>query len=132
MLAMARWGPLHWLNAVMALALAAAAVLQLNDPDPLPWMALYGGAALACATCGRGRWAIAMAAVVAVCALAWALAIARGIDRLVAVGELVSATEMMDDAIERSREVLGLLIVAGWMTFLVIRQRRGDRAVVRH
>ena len=117
-------GWLRWLAALFALAFLASAALQYNDPDPAPWMALYGAAAIGCLVAGRWRWAPLWIGLVAAAALGWALAIAAGIDRLVAPGDLVASMEMTGGPVEETREVLGLGIVAGWMIVLLIAERR--------
>ena len=120
---------LRVLNVVLALGFAAAAVVQWNDPDPLRWMALYGGAAVACLAWRRVRRGWVVAAVVGAIALAWSVAISVGIERLATVDELFSPMEMKGGPIEESREALGLGIVAAWMGLLVIvEMKRGGKS----
>ena len=117
-----RW--LLWLDGLLALAFLAAAALQVNDPDPAPWMALYGAAAIGCLVAGRWRWSTVWIGAVAAAALGWGAAIAAGIDRIVAPGDLVARMEMTGGPVEETREVLGLGLVAAWMIVLLIAERR--------
>jgi hypothetical protein len=114
-------------NLLLALGFAAAAALQWNDPDPLRWMALYGGAAVACVVWRRVRRGWMVAALVGLVALVWAVMIALGLERMASPGELFSPMEMKGGPIEETRETLGLGLVAGWMLVLVIVEKRGDR-----
>lgn len=117
------------LNVVLALGFAAAAVVQWNDPDPLRWMALYGGAAVACLVWRRVRRGWVVAAVVGAAALVWAAAIALGMERVASVDEMFRPMEMKGGPIEESREAIGLGIVAVWMAFLVIvEKKRGGKS----
>jgi hypothetical protein len=115
-------------NAVLALGFAAAAVVQWNDPDPLRWMALYGGAAVACLVWRRVRSGWVLAALIGALAAVWAGVIALGLERLATVSELFSPMEMKGGPIEESREAIGLGLVAVWMLFLVLVEKRGGRA----
>lgn len=120
---------LRVLNLLLALGFAAAAVVQWNDPDPLRWMALYGGAAVACLVWRRVRRGWLVAAVVGAVAAAWSVAIAVGLERLASVDELFSSMPMKGGPIEESREALGLGIVAAWMAVLVIvEKKRGGKS----
>ena len=120
---------LRVVNAVLALGFVAAAVVQWNDPDPLRWMALYGGAAVACVVWQRVRGGWMAAAVVGAVALAWSVSIAVGLERVATMDELFSPMEMKGGPIEESREAIGLAIVAAWMAFLVIvEKKRGGKS----
>lgn len=110
-----------WLgtNAVMLLGFALCVLLQVNDPDPIRWMVLYGCAAVACGLelAGRGRRALPVLAAVA--AVAWAAALApAAFTHDVRVGDLFADMRMKSAGVEEAREMLGLLIVAGWMVVL--------------
>ncbi len=116
--------------AVMGLLFLLAVAVQYNDPDPLQWMAIYGAAALACLLAVRGRLPRWLPAVVGVIALGWAAALAPRVVGQVAPGDLFREAGMATLAIEEAREMLGLLIVAGWMLVLLA-MRPGRRAPVR-
>lgn len=115
-------------NVAGALLFGAAAVVQLNDPDPLPWVAIYGGAALAAAAWRRWRPAGYLAAAVAVVAVAWAAAIAAGMDRWVAPARLFEPMEMGGGPVEQGREVAGLALVALCGAALALSHRNHTRA----
>jgi hypothetical protein len=103
----------------MAVLFVFSAVVNLNDPDPLRWIALYGfAAAVSGFEARRGApWPVAAAA--ALVALTAAVLIARGLD-FAPVASLFDQWEMRDTSIEKTREVGGLLIVAGWMVLVAI------------
>ena len=108
-------------NAVMLAAFALSVVVQINDPDPLVWIAIYGCAAVACllALLGRGHWSYP--AILAAVASVWAARIAPRVVGAVPVSDMFGAFEMESVAIEESREMYGLLIVAVWMAVLAWR-----------
>lgn len=118
-------------DAVMLSAFVFSVVVQLNDPDPIAWVLIYGAAAVASllAMLGRGHWA--PPAVVAVLAGAWAASIAPRVVGEVPFGDMFGAFEMESVAIEESREMYGLLIIAVWMAVLCWRAvgRRARKAV---
>jgi hypothetical protein len=103
-------------NALLLPLFLVSVAVQHNDPDPLGWMAVYGAAALVCASCVavRARWGLAAA--VGLVALAWASSLGESI-REVPVAALFQAWQMKDRGVEEAREVGGLLIVAAWMAF---------------
>lgn len=109
-------------GAGVALFLVAAA-LQWNDPDPLPWIAIYAAAAAACALWRRWRHAGWWAAAVATASIAWAAAIAASMPAWVAPAQLFEPMERYGGAVEMGREIVGLGIVALWMTALVATAR---------
>lgn len=117
-----------WLAAdlVMLLAFAFSVVVQVNDPDPWLWLTVYGLAALACglSLARRGHWIFP--AGVGALAFGWSLTLATRVIGRVPFADMFGAFEMESVAIEESREMYGLLIVAGWMAVLAWR-RRADR-----
>jgi RsiW-degrading membrane proteinase PrsW (M82 family) len=120
-------------SALMGLVFLFAVVVQYNDPDALAWMVLYAAAAVACGLAAGGRLPArgAVPALVAGAALVWAGALVVADGRLASPTRLFGAWEMADDAIERSREVGGLVIVTVWMSVLAgaaFRQRRAASA----
>ena len=110
----------------LALFILSVAV-QVNDPDPLGWMAVYAAAALACGLALRGRLKTMFPAIIAVVAVLWASTLSPRVVGHVPFLSMFGAWEMRDIAIEESREMYGLLIVAGWMTLLAIRSWRARR-----
>jgi len=115
-------------NAIMLLLFAFSVIVQVNDPDPLRWMAIYGGAALVCglAMARRARWWAA--ALVGLAALVWAATIAPRVVGSVPFADMFGAFEMKNAAVEESREMYGLLLVAGWMAVIAaISLRSGQR-----
>jgi hypothetical protein len=91
-----------------------AAVLQLNDPDPVRWVAIYGGAALACAATALAPRVWPLAAAAAVVAAAWSATLLLGLERLATWAELTTDQPMHGGPVEESREGLGLLLAALW------------------
>jgi hypothetical protein len=106
-----------------ALFLTGAAV-QYNDPDPLRWIAIYGAAAVASLLSAFNRIHIAVPCVVGGIGLVWALLLAPGVVGKVSFAELFQSVQMQNAAVERGREMGGLLIVALWMTILALSLRR--------
>lgn len=111
----------------LALFILSVAV-QVNDPDPAAWMAIYAAAGAACALSLVRRPTIVIPAVVAAIALAWASTLLPRVIGRVPFLSMFDAWEMKDLGIEESREMYGLLIIAGWMTVLAIRSWRARRA----
>ncbi len=102
-------------NGLFGVLFVVAALLQLNDPDALRWFTLYAAAALACWIQPRPPFRWALAALVGVIALGWALIWAPGIAPTFEWANLLRAKDPRVPAIEETREVLGLVIVAAWM-----------------
>jgi hypothetical protein len=99
----------------MVAAFALSAIVQYNDPDPLGWMAIY--AAAAAAGIAWRRWPFALA--VGLVAAAWAAALAPQALPGLRPGDLVKTMHAGTPSIELGRELLGLVLVAGWMAVLV-------------
>ncbi len=103
---------------VFTLLFITAAVLQHNDPDALLWISFYGVAALACLLFLFDRFQPI-------------LGFLLGLVYLVAAfwvwPEKFEGVKIGDgdiENIERGREALGLLIVAGVMFFLALKARK--------
>lgn len=98
-----------------ALAFVACVAVQFNDPDPGRWIAVYGGAAAACALEAAGLrrpvlpWGLLGVAII------WAAGLAVGID----AGSLRRG---FDD--EVIRELGGLLLVGAAMGGVLASRRR--------
>ena len=104
--------PLAIANAVMIVAFAAFAFFQFNDPDTVVWVILYVVASLCCVLFAFGRLSPTFGAAVAIGALLWALFLGYYV---LTEG---AAFTMADQEGERTREMFGLLIVAGWVGFI--------------
>lgn len=114
-------------NGLMLLAFLFSVVVQFNDPDASTWIAIYGLAAAACGLELSGRGNLGMAGATGIVALAWALQLAPGVIGDVPFGSMFGDWEMQDVGIEESREMYGLLIVAGWMAVLAGATYRANR-----
>lgn len=101
---------LRWLLAALLLL---AALVQFNDPDPWAWVLLYGLAAVLLARAALGRPARWASLGLAFVAIAWAAWLAPSVIGKVGPAELFTTDEMTGDAVERGREMAGLLLVAG-------------------
>jgi hypothetical protein len=115
-------------SGAMALLFVFAAAVNLNDPDPARWVALYlaaSGIALHAAL--RPRVSPMPAILVGLVALVWAIAVGSDVQQLGTFGRMFESWEMQNLQVEEARETSGLLIVAGWMAAIVIRQRMLDR-----
>lgn len=111
-------------NTVMIVLFVFAALVQVNDPDPAAWILIYGLAVVASvlALLRRGHWLVPAA--IATLAFVWAATIAPGVLGEVPFLDMFGAFEMRDIGIEESREMYGLLLVAGWLALLAVRARR--------
>lgn len=107
-------------NVLMLLAFAFSVLVQVNDPDPLAWVTIYCLAAVGCALSivRRGHWAFP--ALVGIAAAVWASVIAPRVLGQVPFVDMFGAFEMENMGVEESREMYGLLIVAGWMAVVAI------------
>lgn len=117
---------IHIANGLMLVLFTTAAVVQLNDPDPTLWVGLYGVGAAACALFAAGwlpRWG---AAVLATGYVLGGLAMLLPILGPEAFYD-TTGQEMMG-LMETSREMMGLLIMAGWTGFLTWRLGRQETA----
>ena len=100
----------HILAGVAFLSFAA---VQYNDPDPALWMGIYGLAALISFAASIGKAIPPLASMLGVTSLAGATVIFRA-----GFGE----GNLLDS--ETFREMGGLLVVAGWMGFVVFQSLR--------
>lgn len=99
----------RWLLAALLLV---AALVQFNDPDPWGWVLLYGLASVLLARAALGRPARGISLGLAVVAIGGALWLAPSVLGEVTLGALFTTDEMTGDAVERGREMAGLLLVA--------------------
>lgn len=95
-------------NGIMLILFAFWAGFQYDDPDGLLWMAVYGGAAIACVLFFMGRLPSVLAIPYAGLCFVWAavLGVSIAVD-----GEFIFE--------ERGREMMGLFICAIWTAVLV-------------
>ena len=108
-------------DVVFLLLFVMSVAVQFNDPDPARWMAVYGAAALSCALSLANRLPRWLPLVVAAVAILWGLTILPRVLGKVPFLDMFAAWEMKDAGIEESREMYGLLLVAGWMLVLTRR-----------
>jgi hypothetical protein len=99
----------------MALLFFLGAAVQLNDPDPARWFAIYLAAGAVSLVSGRLRRGWQLAAGVSVVALVWAAVLAPGVLPALQPAELFESMQAETPEIEKGRELLGLLIIGGWM-----------------
>ena len=105
------WTAANWL---MAALFGLSAIVQLNDPDALRWILVYAAAATIAVL--EARRAMRWPAAVIVMLAAVGSAVWIGSDLQPApLGSLFEEWEMRDTAVEETREIGGLLIVAFWM-----------------
>lgn len=109
-------------NAVMIVLFVSWAGYQYNDSDALVWIAVYGAAAIECVLFFLGRLPRVLAAAFMILCSLWALYL--GV-RVAISGEFIFA--------EMGREMMGLLICAGWTYVLYRHTRRRSRTeTIRH
>lgn len=99
-------------SGVMLVLFLSWAGFQYNDPDALLWAAIYGIAALLTILFLLGNSPSSVSIAYASLCVLYAVYLAV---RIILDGEFIFE--------ERGREMLGLLICAGWITFLVSRSR---------
>ena len=114
--------------ATMGALLVFAAAVQYNDPDPFGWMALYLAAGVVSFAALRRPQAWPVPAAIAAVALIWATTLAPVAARI-SFPDLFRSWEMMSTDMEEGREILGLLLLAGWMGFLAYRGRTDRQPV---
>ena len=102
-------------------------IVQVNDPDPLAWMAIYGAAAVACVLSLMNRVPWWLPVIIGLVALGWAFSIAPRVIGQVPFLDMFAEFEMKDIGVEESREMYGLLLIAGYMAILGHRAFWGRR-----
>jgi len=117
----ARWWRI--LDGIMLVLFTFSVIVQFNDPDPFRWAAMYGIAAVACALSLAGRLPWWLPVAIAAVALVWAATLAPRVIGKVPFLDMFGAFEMQNVAIEESREMYGLVLIAAWMVVLAVRTR---------
>lgn len=104
----------------MVLVFAAAAVVQFDDPDPMLWVLLYGGGSLCCLLFLMGRCPLWLPA---------GLSGLYGLSSLYLLGRVVFTVGFLDPTgeemmgvTETGRELLGIVLMAGWTGLLALRR----------
>ena len=111
-------------NFLMVAAFLFSVVVQYNDPDPIQWMLIYGLAAAACILSLKSRLPWKVPALIGVVALVWAATIAPDVIGKTTFAEMFQSFHMINEVVEESREMGGLLIVAFWMAALTLASYR--------
>jgi hypothetical protein len=117
------------LHGLGALLFALSALLQYNDPDPVVWIAIYAAAAAACLATWRDPTRIWFPGAVGIAAMLWAVSLLIRTLRESRLGNPFGSMMKGDDPVELTREILGLLIIATWMTLLVVRGRARAKGI---
>ena len=108
-------------DAFFLLLFVFSVIVQVNDPDPIPWMAMYAAAAVACGLSVVNRCPWRFPVITGLVALAWAATIAPRVIGQVPFLDMFQEFEMKDIGVEESREMYGLILVGGWMSFVAHR-----------
>ena len=103
-----------------------AAVLQWNDPDPWRWLLVYLAAGVVSISANFRPSIWRLAAAVAIVTMLWVLVDLPGVAQDFQFGSLVSSMKAEDPSIEKSRELLGLLIVLAWMIVILLDCRKKE------
>ena len=117
----ARWWRI--LDGIMLVLFTFSVIVQFNDPDPFRWAAMYAAAGVACALSLARRLPWWLPVAIAAVALAWAATLAPRVIGEVRFLDMFGAFEMKSVAIEESREMYGLALIAAWMVVLAVRAR---------
>ena len=102
---------------LFALLFTSAAIVQYNDPDPIIWILFYGIAAVCCLLFFANRFPPILGLILGILYLGGAVWVwpAKFEGLGLGSGDI--------ENIERGREALGLIIVAGVMFFLAWQSR---------
>lgn len=109
----------------MAVIFLYFAYLQLNDENAIRWALIYGVAALACILYVIRRLPWVVPAALGTLTIIWALTkVPDLIGQDLPMHEVFGTMRMISTAVQECREMLGLLIVAFWMSTLTFFTRR--------
>jgi hypothetical protein len=109
---------------VLTLIYALCVIVQYNDPDPLVWMLIYGLGMLACSFYIMGRLHWIFSVIVGLLAMIWAGILVPDVLGKVSFMDIFSSAYMQNSAVEKARELGGLLIVVTGMVYLSVLQYR--------
>lgn len=121
---------LNVVNGLMMVLFAVAAIVQYNDADPGLWMTAYGAAAVCCAffLIGRcPRWVAALLSGVYALGVLYLLAQVLG-----ARGFMDPTGQEMLGVTEPGREMMGILLAAGWTGVLASQKPTTDSGKTEH
>lgn len=109
------------LNGLFLLSFLASAILQWNDPDPLQWIFIYSMAALCSYRAIKTVTPLLTLAVLFVCIVTAARLFSTIETEGVDYSAMMNSFSMASNSIEELREFGGLLLIAFWMTCLLVR-----------
>ena len=107
-------------NGLMLFAFVFSVIVQFNDPDPLLWATIYTLAAIVCGLELWRRTPPLLPTAIAIAAVAWAATLAPGVIGEVPFRSMFAEFEMANIAVEESREMYGLLLIAMWMIAVAV------------
>ena len=102
-----------------------SAFLQYNDPDPIAWMLIWGAAGVVCLLYGFGSLSLIFPIALVLIGLVWAgFLLPRIIETFDSIGgdEVFMQATMSNIIVESVREMGGLLIIAVWMSLLIVQK----------
>lgn len=105
-------------NSFMIGVFLLSAIVQYNDPDPLLWIVVYGLAAIVSFLAFSPRLDKRLPLYLGIIAIGWAAFHLPDVWGKVNPGEIFQSIEMKTIAVEKAREMGGLLIIASWMLYL--------------
>ena len=108
------------LHALFAILFFFGAVVQYNDPDPLRWILIYVAAGVTAALAATGRRPRVAALIILAVAVMWAASLSPAVVGRVPFLRMFESWEMKDVRVEESREMYGLLLIAGSMTVIAV------------
>ncbi len=107
-----------YFNSFMIGIFLLSAIVQYNDPDPLLWIVVYSIAALVSYLAFSPRLEKRLPLYLGILAFGWAVCHLPDVWGRVSIGEIFQSIEMKTIAVEKAREMGGLLIIGTWMFYL--------------
>ncbi|HEX9655805.1 MAG TPA: transmembrane 220 family protein [Bacteroidota bacterium] len=108
-------------NFAMSLLFLFASALQINSPNPLQWITMYLLASITCFLAFRGTLTWPVPASVGLVALVWAATIYPFLAGRRMSSNILNTFHLTSPEVEKVREVVGLVLVLSWMTYLTVR-----------